>query len=223
MKRLLSVLILLVLAGSATAVLPTRDEPVRTVILIRHGEYEHGVDTPDEGGLVALGRQQARLTAERLDALPLTLDSLHSSTMTRARETAEIVAAHFPGLEIVFHDDIRECTPATLREDIMLELEPGEAELCEAGLERAWPLIFRPADADRDQLDVVICHGNVIRWYVCKVLGVDPIHWLGMSIANCSLTTVQIRPDGSTKLLGFADSGHIPYGMTTYPGTEAPQ
>ena len=56
MARLVPILLVLaLLAGTALAVLPTRDEPVRTVWLIRHGEYEHGVDTPDEGGLVALG------------------------------------------------------------------------------------------------------------------------------------------------------------------------
>ena len=53
--------------------------------------------------------------------------------------------------------------------------------------------------------------------------GYYPHAWLGMSIANCSLTVVQVRADGSTKLIAFADSGHIPYEMTTYPGTMAPQ
>ena len=54
-------------------------------------------------------------------------------------------------------------------------------------------------------------------------LEVDTEAWLQMSIANCSITVVQVRTDGSMKLIAFADSGHIPYSMTTYPGTEAPQ
>jgi len=54
MTRTLIISALIILtASSALAVLPTRDEPVRTLWLIRHGEYEHGVDTEDEGGLVA--------------------------------------------------------------------------------------------------------------------------------------------------------------------------
>jgi serine/threonine-protein phosphatase PGAM5 len=210
-------------APPAGAVLPTRDEPVRTVWLIRHGEYEHGVDTPDEGGLVALGRQQARLVAARLDACPVVFTSLQSSTMTRARDTAAIVAEHFPDLAPEAYDDIRECTPTTRRADIMADMEPGEADACEASLAAAWKRICRPAAGPGDEHDIVVCHGNVIRWFVTRALDIDPHAWLGMSIANCSLTVIQVRADGSTKLISFADSGHIPWGMTTYPGVVVEQ
>ena len=223
MSRLLLSCAFLAAAAPAAAVLPTHDEPVRTVWLMRHGEYEHGVDTPDEGGLVALGRQQARLAAARLDALPVAFTSLQSSTMTRARETAAIVAAHLPELELQTFADIRECTPATRRADIMADLAPGEAEACAAELRAAWARIFRPAAGPGDEHDLVVCHGNVIRWFVTRALDVDPEAWLGMSIANCSLTVIQVRADGSCKLIAFADSGHLPWGMTTYPGVEVPQ
>lgn len=208
---------------TASAVLPTRDEPVRNIYLIRHGEYEHGVDTPDEGGLVALGRQQTRLVAARLDAQPVTITSLQASTMSRARETVDLLAERFPELEPTYHDDIRECTPTTTRQDIMEEMEPGEAEVCVAALETAWTRIFRPATAEHDEYDVVVCHGNVIRWFTARVLENDPLNWLEASIANCSLTVVQVRADGSTKLISFADSGHIPWDMTTYPGVVVEQ
>jgi serine/threonine-protein phosphatase PGAM5 len=112
---------------------------------------------------------------------------------------------------------------ATRRQDIMERLEPGEAEDCERTLEGAFERIFVPPTKGRDEFDIVVCHGNIIRWVVTKVLEVDPLSWLQMSIANCSITTVQVRSDGSMKLIGFADSGHIPYGMTSYPGTIAPQ
>ena len=224
MRRMVCALLLVLLAsGAALAVLPAYDEPVRTVWLIRHGEYEHGVDTPDEGGLVALGRQQARLVAARLDGYPVAFTSLQTSTMTRARETAAIIAAHFPELDLALQDDIRECTPTTRRADIMADLEPGEAEACEANLETAWGRLFVPAAGPGDEHDIVVCHGNVIRWFVTQALGVDPAAWLGMSIANCSLTVIQVRADGSCKLVAFADSGHIPWGMTAYPGTSPEQ
>jgi serine/threonine-protein phosphatase PGAM5 len=75
-----------------------------------------------------------------------------------------------------------------------------------------------PATGTADAHDIVVCHGNVIRWLVCRALGVDPQAWLGMSIANCSLTIIQVKADGSCKLISFADSGHIPWSQTTYPG-----
>ncbi len=218
------VLLSLMLAVPVFAVLPDRDEPVRTIILIRHGEYEHdeGCDEDVGCGLVVLGRQQARLTGDRLKAMPIAFTSIQASAMTRARQTGEIIAERFPGLDLAFKRDIRECTPNTRRADIMAEMKPGEAAECEANLEAAWKRIFVPATGG-NEYDIVICHGNVIRWFVTRVLEVDPLAWLQMSIANCSLTVVQVRMDGSKKLVGFADSGHIPYSMTTYPGTEATQ
>ena len=85
--------------------------------------------------LVALGRQQARLVAERLKAMPISFTSIQASTMTRARQTGEIIADRFPELELAMHRDIRECTPTTRREDIMADMEPGEADECEATLD----------------------------------------------------------------------------------------
>lgn len=222
MTRLI-LLLLILLPATASAVLPTKDEPTRTIVLIRHGEYEHGDESPDEGHLVTLGRQQSRLVAERLDAMPVKWDSIQASTLNRARETGEIMLPWFDGLELALHDDIRECTMATRRQDIMEELDPGEAEECEATLEGAYERIFRPATQGRDEFDIVVCHGNIIRWVVCKVLDVDSLAWLQMSVANCSITVVQVRADGSMKLVSFADSGHVPYAMTTYPGTLAEQ
>jgi serine/threonine-protein phosphatase PGAM5 len=224
MRRVaLSLVLFLLCAGSAVAVLPVYDEPVRTVWLIRHGEYEHGVESPDEGGLVALGRQQARILATRLDGCPVAFTSLQFSTMTRARETAEILAAQFPDLAPQAFDDIRECAPTTWRQDIMDELEPGEAEACEANLVAAGERLFRPATGSADEHDLIVCHGNVIRWFVTRTLKVDPHAWLGMSIANCSITVIQVRADGRMKLVSFADSGHIPWSMTTYPGVTIEQ
>jgi serine/threonine-protein phosphatase PGAM5 len=222
MTRLILILLLIVPA-TASAVLPTRAEPTRTVVLIRHGEYVHGDESVDEGHLVTLGKQQSRMVAARLDAWPIDFDSIQASTYNRARETGEIIAQWFPQLQLTLHDDLRECTMATWRQDIMENLDPGEAEQCEARLERAFARIFVPPTKGRDEHDIVVCHGNVIRWMVTKVLGVEPASWLQMSIANCSITVVQVRSDGAMKLISFGDSGHIPYEMTSYPGTLAPQ
>ncbi|MBK8164914.1 MAG: histidine phosphatase family protein [bacterium] len=213
-------LLALLATGPALAVLPAADQPVRNLFLIRHGEYVHDVACDEEVGcgLDALGREQARLVAARLDGLPLRFTSLQSSPLTRARETAAIVAGHFPELAHRIEGDIRECTPPTRRPDIMADLEPGEAAACEAQLAAAAARLLMPAAAGADENDIVVCHGNVIRWLVCRALDVDPQAWLGMSIANCSLTVIQVKADGSCKLVSFADSGHIPWSQTTYPG-----
>lgn len=211
---------LLLLTGwhAAMANPPAADAPTRTIHLVRHGFYDwDNEDDPDVGkGLVELGRQQARLVGARLDGMPIVFTSLQASAMTRARQTAELVATHFPELELKIHRDIRECTMTTRRLDIMDTLEPGEATACEEQLEAAWQRLFQPATAGHDEHDIVVCHGNVIRWFVTRALAVDPAAWLGMGVSNGSLTTIQVRADGSCKVLGVGDSGHIPYEMNTF-------
>lgn len=204
----------------AAAVLPTAEQPVRNLYLIRHGEYEHDENCDEEigCGLDAVGREQARLVAARLDAMPVIFTSLQTSPMTRARQTADLIAAQMPELVPQVFADIRECTPPTRRQDVMDGLKPGEAAACEAQLQQAAARLLAPAVGDHDAHDIVVCHGNVTRYLVCRALDVDPAAWLGMSIANASLTIIQVKADGSCKLVAFADSGHIPWSLTTYPG-----
>jgi len=211
-------LLLSAIVTPVTATIPTHDEPTRTIYLVRHGYYDwDNDDDPDVGkALVELGRQQAWLIAARLDALPIEFTSLQASAMTRARQTGEILAPQFPDLDLQILRDIRECTMTTRRQDIMDRLEPGEAAECEERLDQAWQRLFVPAAGDADEHDIVVCHGNVIRWFVTRALGVDQTAWLGMSVANCSVTTIQVRADGSFKVLAVGDSGHIPDPMTTY-------
>ena len=220
-----STAVLLLLAAAVCLAVPAgaaAEAGSRTVYLIRHGEYDHD-HTQDEDtgrGLVDLGRRQAEVLADRLAEMPLEFTSLQSSTMTRARQTADIIGERL-GLVPDRHRDIRECTPPTWREDIMAELEEGDGEPCAELLEAAFARIFVPA-VDETARDLVVCHGNVIRWFVCRVLNVDPMAWLGMSIANCSVTVVRVAPDGKLKLLSFADTGHLTPDMTVFPGNWRP-
>lgn len=193
-----------------------KGDGVRTVYLIRHGEYDildqRGAEVGK--GLVPLGVAQARLLAARLRAMPVDFTSLAASTMTRARQTALVIGEEFPELELQASELIRECTPPTRREDVMATETEEDLEACTKQLEAAFPRYFAPSP-EADRHDIVVCHGNVIRYFVTRVLEVDPAAWLGMSIANCSLTVVQVAADGSMKLLSFGDVGHIPPNLTT--------
>ncbi len=157
------------------------------------------------------------MVAARLRSLPVKITALHSSTMTRARQTAAVINQEFPELELHQTRLLRECTPPTWRKDIMDDMEEGEAEQCRDQLEKAFAEYFVPSP-DGDKHDVLVCHGNVIRYFVTKVLGVDTMSWLRMSIGNCSLTAVRINPDGSMRLLFFGDVGHLPPNLQTRTG-----
>jgi serine/threonine-protein phosphatase PGAM5 len=90
----------------------------------------------------------------------------------------------------------------------------ADLKACTKQLDEAFELYFAPSP-DADRHDVIVCHGNVIRYFVTKVLGVDTDAWLGMSIGNCSLTVVTVNANGSMKLLSFSDVGHLTPNMTT--------
>ena len=193
---------------------------VRTIYLIRHGQYDQA-DTRDEfsgRGLVPLGIAQARLLAARLRAMPVEFTSLTSSTMTRARQTAVVIHQEFPRLELKPSELICECTPPTWRQDVMAEVKAAEAEACVKNIEQFFREWFIPSPDAGDRHELVVCHGNIIRYLVAKALQVDTMSWLQMGISNCSLTVIRVLPDGKMKLDAFGDYGHIPENMRTYIG-----
>jgi serine/threonine-protein phosphatase PGAM5 len=191
----------------------------RTLYLIRHGIYDEA-DPRDEAvgqGLTEAGRTQARLTGARLAALGVPFDTLWTSPLTRARETAAIIAQSLSGLTPRLAPELAECTPPTWRQDVAAALAAGEADACRAQLEQAFARFFVPSPAG-DRHELLVCHGNVIRWLWCRALGVETAAWLGMAIANCSITVIQVKPDGACKLYVFGDAAHLPVELQTYPG-----
>jgi len=140
--------------------------------------------------------------------------------MTRARQTAMIINQDFPELELQQTRLIRECTPPTWREDIMEREEPEDLKICTDNLDAAFSKYFIPSPDEEDRNDIIVCHGNVIRYFVTKVLKVETMSWLQMTTGNCGLTVVRIKPDGSMKLVSFNDMGHIPPNLRTVIGAE---
>jgi serine/threonine-protein phosphatase PGAM5 len=187
----------------------------RTLYLIRHGDYDHADDRDPEVGkaLVPIGVAQARLVGARLRGMPIAWDALYTSPMTRALETAKVIGDDLD-LEVTVSRNLRECTPPTWREDIMKDEKPEDLAACEQQFDEAFAQLFQPAmGAKRNE--IISAHGNVIRSFVVRALGVDKESWLGMSIGNCSLTVIQIKGDGTMKVLAFSDVGHIPPNLQT--------
>ncbi len=189
---------------------------LRTIVLVRHGVYDE-TDTRDDEvgrGLIPEGREQARLTAKRLADWPQHVDVLRASTMTRARETAEIVGRAL-GMRPIPDRDLCECEPPGYGRMDMAGVTAGSRDSCAARLDAEFARYFRPSPA-RDSVEVLVCHGNVIRWLTCRALGADPKLWLGMSLANCSLTVIQVRPNGTFKITAVGDRGHLPPALQTW-------
>lgn len=78
--------------------------------MIRHGQYNLNGITDSERILTELGRQQAKLTGDRLTELKIPIDSVIISTMTRAQETGNLILNQLPQREklMIEHDKMLE-------------------------------------------------------------------------------------------------------------------
>jgi serine/threonine-protein phosphatase PGAM5 len=195
---------------------------IHYLYLIRHGFYDEGDPRDARVGkaLDSLGRAQAKLTGERLAGLPITMDRLVSSTFTRAMETADIMgeALH---MRAVRDSELCECSPPSYRQDYVAVRDSVARDSCQSRLIRAWARYVRPAGGREDRHDVLVCHGNVIRWFVTRALGLPTTRWPDYDIGNCSITAIEVRADGSLRLAAFSDTGHLPTRLQTWTGRGA--
>jgi serine/threonine-protein phosphatase PGAM5 len=195
-----------------------------TFYLVRHGAYDPAARAdPEKGpGLTPLGIAQARLIASRLHGLPARFDSITSSTMTRARETAAVMRETLTDIPMRQTAFLSECTPPTLNAEVAKESDPKEAAECARRLNEAFKRLFVPATGAA-RSDVVVCHGNVIRYFVMKALGVETGMWIRMSVAHASLTVIRVRADGSMTVLAVGDVGHLPPNLQSGTGNGDPE
>ncbi len=189
---------------------------IRTIVLVRHGNYEADPTIEERIGppLSPIGVAQAHLAGAALMQLPLHFDHLYVSPMQRARDTAAVIAEDFPGRAFEVVDDLAECTPPTRRTEITKNEKPADLAACKQRLDRVFERFFTPATAG-DQADMLVCHGNVIRYLTTRALGVDTAAWLEMSVGHASFTTIRIEADGRIKVIAVGDAGHIPPNMRT--------
>jgi len=178
----------------------------RTLVLVRHGEYS-------SKGLTRVGRVQAAHTARRIARLPVT--ALHCSTMLRALQTARIIAKGHPSLSLLRANLLRECVPSLpppLRRSSAVPTETIRRGKHQA--DRAYHRYFKRSRAG-DTCDVLVCHGNLIRYLVCRALGLGKYAWCGLGSAHCGITVMRIVANGAVVLDSYNDTGHLPARLRT--------
>lgn len=181
--------------------------PTRRILLIRHGQY----DEQGSGELTALGRKQAAMTGRALEDLHV--DALVSSTLIRAKQTAQIIGESLPHLKIVHSSLLCECVPTLLPRSLRVKLDPVQVREDRARADRAFERFFRPTKAPRTEL--VVCHGNIIRYFACLALDVEARAWVKMHSLHCGITEVSVLPSGDTRLASYNDTGHLPRHLRT--------
>lgn len=176
----------------------------RTLVLLRHGQY-----APDDGGrLTALGREQALHSAQYLENVPI--HAIWASTLPRARETAAIVAAHLNAPRVRHVGVLREGMYSKIDGYAMTEAERREDR---SRADAAYAKFFRISRTDRTEL--LVCHGNLIRYLLCRALRAPIAKWMRMTTHHCGITRVFVRDTGSVRVVSYNEHSHLPTRLVT--------
>ena len=80
------------------------------------------------------------------------------------------------------------------------------------------PVPVVPQDP-KHEFEIVVAHGNIIRFFFCRALQLPPEAWLRISTFNCSITYIMIYPNGYVSCRMLGDVGHLGYDNTSFSGS----
>jgi serine/threonine-protein phosphatase PGAM5 len=173
---------------------------------------------------------------------PCRIKAIHVSDLIRAKETANLIAeqllSHLPRNKPAVQPPdpmLNEALPAPvtpIRPDIPDATEEIDAN--RARVEQAFHKYFyrdvdtmvdennddeeEEDDGEFDEFEIIVGHGNLIRFFFCRAMQLPPEAWLRFSTFNCSITYLVIRPDGMVSARAMGDVGHLTYDQTTFSG-----
>ncbi|XP_043255827.1 serine/threonine-protein phosphatase Pgam5, mitochondrial [Colletes gigas] len=184
---------------------------IRHILLIRHGQYNIEGKTDCDRTLTDRGRRQAEATGRRLQELGLPYTQIIRSTMTRAQETAKIIEENIKNLAV--KDDVFLVEGAPIPPEPPIGHWKSEIYFYEDGprIEAAFRKYFHRADPsqEKDSYTIIVCHANVIRYFVCRALQFPPEGWMRMGLNHASITWITVYPSGRVTLLTYGDTGHM--------------
>lgn len=199
--------------------------------LVRHGATVSNLADPPvlqgrgvDHGLCEIGRRQAQQTAALLAGIPFS--AVYSSTMQRARETAETIAAQRGLDEVATSDrlvevDVGRWEGMTWAEIMRRDPEgyrafdddplqygyPGGETILQVQA-RATAAITEMVRAHPGRSIVVVGHAVVNRMFLAGPLGLSPIKGRELSQDNCAVNVVRFR-DGKARVVTLNSTFHL--------------
>ncbi|XP_071123495.1 serine/threonine-protein phosphatase PGAM5, mitochondrial-like [Mytilus edulis] len=192
----------------------------RHIFLVRHGQYKVQGRTDLEQSLTSLGERQADLAGKRLQQYGYTYTRLVSSRMTRAKDTACVIKETINEIQ---HEETYLLTEgAPIKPEPLVDgWNPDKDPFYQDSvrIEAAFRHFINRPDATQteDSYEILVCHANVIRYFVCRALQLPPEAWLRMSLNHGSITWLTILNTGDVVLKQYGDTGFMPVkDCTTY-------
>jgi probable phosphoglycerate mutase len=209
--------------------MPRPARSATSFLLLRHGETPLSVDKRFSGlgdaVLTANGKAQAEAAAVRLSREPYRLDVIVSSPLTRARQTAEAVAAR-TGLTVHVDEDLRETdfghweghTFAEIQQKWPDELAawladpavaPPGGESFAATARRVERARERIVEEHEGRAVLVVSHVTPIKLLVRFALGAPLEALYRMQLDLACLSVIDYYADGPTVVRALNDTAHL--------------
>jgi serine/threonine-protein phosphatase PGAM5 len=193
---------------------------LRHVYLIRHGQYQTKTKFDDQKQLTELGNEQADWTGRALTESKIQFTRLVQSGLIRAIQTTSIINKYLKFDKIEQDIDLNEGFPFLPEPAGRYpeEISKGRLELETERMERVFHrYMHRPSSTQtEDSHELIVCHANVIRYFVCRALQVPADTWLRFNLFHCSITHLVFTSDGRVICYGIGDVGHIPQERRSY-------
>ncbi len=181
--------------------------------MARHGESKfnntHQFAGQVDVGLTDNGRRQAEKLRHRLAGEKI--DTVYTSTLSRARATAEIVISgrnlgitECPELQEISYGDIEGLTYTEIQKqfpklagqihhfDPEMEFPGGESFL--GFIKRVESFKERLAKHGEKETVLIVAHGGPLRTLILSLLGIDQSVWWQLRLDNASLSIIDIYP-----------------------------
>ncbi|HNT78513.1 MAG TPA: histidine phosphatase family protein [Anaerolineae bacterium] len=182
----------------------------RILYLVRHGFHftASNVSDPQDAALSLLGVEQALFTAQRFRLLPIT--AIYYSPLRRAAETAHLIGRALPETPLHLTQGLVECIPSIpAGYGNTLTYPPQRLAECRKRFDKAFEQFFKVARGE-DKHEILVCHGNIIRYFILRALNVATEAWGQLDMCNCAVSEVLISADGALTLISHNDVRHLP-------------
>lgn len=188
-------------------------------IFVRHGQYILSATKDEEKVLTNTGREQAEETGKYLSQqYGNKVNAIYHSNLTRAKETAAIISKYFPGVRLIEDTNLAEGVPIAPSPSVSgFKPTTKEIESDKERIENAFNTYFsRKGKSFNENVDIIVCHGNVIRYMFCKGLQYPTSGWLRLNHLNCGITRMSVSTDSLVICSGLGDGGHLRPNIHTY-------
>ncbi|MEM8674202.1 MAG: histidine phosphatase family protein [Cyanobacteria bacterium P01_G01_bin.67] len=193
------------------------------LLLVRHGETDWNKESRFQGirdiPLNENGRSQGRKASNFLQNIPL--DFAVSSSMSRPRETAEIILEQHPGVKLETTSELIEICHGLWEGMLEAEINAEYPELLQQwkdkpetvqmpegeNLQQVWDrgvaawnkIAAQYSDMQTPQTVLVVAHDAINKVIICYLLGLKPDNFWNIKQGNCAVSVIDYPSGASGK------------------------